>query len=55
MNPIAMLTKQHRAVEALFKKIEKAKRADQRRALLGELASDLTSTCRSRKRSSTRP
>ena len=42
MNPIVMLTKQHRAVEALFKKIENAKRADQRRALLGELASDLT-------------
>jgi hemerythrin superfamily protein len=40
MHPTTLLKKQHREVEALFKKIEKAKPA-QRRGLLAELAANL--------------
>jgi len=40
MDPIQLLKKQHREVEALFKKIEKARGA-QRRALMDELAANL--------------
>ena len=40
MDPIQLLKKQHREVEALFKKIEKARGA-QRRALMDELTGDL--------------
>jgi hemerythrin-like domain-containing protein len=42
MDPIQLLKKQHREVEALFEKIEKATRAQQRRALLAELTGNLT-------------
>ena len=41
MDPIQLLKKQHREVEALFKKIEKIRSAEQRRALMLELASNL--------------
>jgi hemerythrin-like domain-containing protein len=41
MDPIQLLKKQHREVEALFKKIEKTRSADPRRALMLELASNL--------------
>jgi iron-sulfur cluster repair protein YtfE (RIC family) len=41
MDPIQLLKKQHREVEALFKKIAKTGSAEQRRALLDELASNL--------------
>jgi hemerythrin-like domain-containing protein len=41
MDPIQLLKKQHREVEALFKKIEKASGAQQRRAPLAELAANL--------------
>jgi iron-sulfur cluster repair protein YtfE (RIC family) len=41
MDPIQLLKKQHREVEALFKKIAKTGSAAQRRALLDELASNL--------------
>ena len=41
MDPIQLLKKQHREVEALFKKIEKTRSAEQRRALMAELASNL--------------
>ena len=41
MDPIQLLKKQHREVEALFKKIEKTRSAEQRRALMLELASNL--------------
>ena len=41
MDPIQLLKRQHREVEALFKKIEKARRAEPRRALLAELAANL--------------
>jgi len=40
MDPIQLLKKQHREVEALFKKIEKARGA-QRRALMDELTANL--------------
>jgi hemerythrin-like domain-containing protein len=40
MDPMQLLKKQHREVEALFKKIDKAK-PEQRRPLLAELASNL--------------
>ena len=40
MDPIQLLKRQHREVEALFKKIEKTK-GSQRRALLDELAGNL--------------
>jgi hemerythrin-like domain-containing protein len=41
MDPIQLLKKQHREVEALFKKIAKTGSAEQRRAQLDELASNL--------------
>ena len=41
MDPIQLLKKQHREVEALFTKIAKTGSAEQRRALLDELASTL--------------
>jgi hemerythrin-like domain-containing protein len=41
MDPIQLLKRQHREVEALFKKIEKARSAEPRRALLAELAANL--------------
>jgi hemerythrin-like domain-containing protein len=41
MDPIQLLKKQHREVEALFKKIEKTRSAEPRRALMLELASNL--------------
>jgi len=41
MDPIQLLKRQHREVEALFKKIEKARSAEPRRALLAELAASL--------------
>jgi iron-sulfur cluster repair protein YtfE (RIC family) len=41
MNPTQILKKQHREVEALFKKIEKTTGASQRRALLGQLSDSL--------------
>jgi hemerythrin-like domain-containing protein len=41
MDPIQLLKKQHREVEALFKKIEKTRSAEQRRALMAELVSNL--------------
>jgi len=41
MDPIQLLKRQHREVEALFKKIDKARSAEPRRALLAELAANL--------------
>jgi hemerythrin-like domain-containing protein len=41
MDPIQLLKKQHREVEALFKKIAKTSSAEQRRAQLDELVSNL--------------
>src|SRR4029450_3719228 len=41
MDPIQLLKKQHREVEALFKKIEKTRSAEPRRTLMAELASNL--------------
>ena len=41
MDPIQLLKKQHREVEALFKKIAKTGSAEQRRAQLDELANNL--------------
>ena len=41
MDPIQLLKKQHREVEALFKKIEKTRSAAPRRTLMAELASNL--------------
>jgi hemerythrin-like domain-containing protein len=41
MDPIQLLKRQHREVEALFKKIEKARSAEPRRALLAELTANL--------------
>lgn len=41
MDPIKLLTKQHREVEALFKKIEKTEDADRRKALLERIKQSL--------------
>jgi len=41
MKPTQLLKKQHREVEALFKKVEKASRPEQRRALMSEIAANL--------------
>ena len=41
MDPIQLLKRQHREVEALFKKIEKTKSASARKSLLAELAGNL--------------
>jgi iron-sulfur cluster repair protein YtfE (RIC family) len=41
MDPITMLKKQHREVEALFKQAEKSERPDERRRLVEELKTNL--------------
>ena len=41
MDPIQLLKKQHREVESLFKKVEKAENASERRELLRRIAQDL--------------
>jgi iron-sulfur cluster repair protein YtfE (RIC family) len=41
MNPIRLLKSQHRNVEALFKKVADAGEAEERRDLLGQIASSL--------------
>ena len=41
MNPTTLLKKQHREVEALFKKIQRTKSAGERRSLMEQLASNL--------------
>lgn len=41
MDPIRLLMKQHREVEALFKKVEKTEDASQRRELMGQIKQSL--------------
>jgi len=42
MDPVKMLKKQHREVEALFKRIGKTREASERRLLMDEISAKLT-------------
>lgn len=41
MDPVKLLMKQHRDVEALFKKVEKTEDADERKELMGQIKQSL--------------
>jgi len=41
MDPVRLLMKQHREVEALFRKVEKTEDADERKALMGQIKQSL--------------
>lgn len=41
MDPVKLLMKQHREVEALFKKVEKTEDADERKGLMGQIKQSL--------------
>jgi Hemerythrin HHE cation binding domain len=41
MDPVKLLMKQHREVEALFKKIEQTEKADERKELMGQIKQKL--------------